>query len=287
MNELYQAIMARHSTRRYAKQPLAASTLDQVREIIADVRPLVANNHFQVLIRDVAQGEDLAAAFGGYGRIVSPPHYLVPYIVGEALPLTDLGYRVEQIAVRLTGLGIGSCYVGSLGREDAVRARFGLPEEARIGAFLIYGSPAIGLGGRAVNAAIRRVAGATNKLPATRTFFDGTFDHPGAPPEDLAPLIEAARHAPSAANAQPWRFLWHDRTLYILVQQSNPRYGAGHADYGLYDGGICMGNVSLALEAMGQTENWELLAENDPGLPDHPAGLQPLARLHLLEQEAQ
>jgi nitroreductase len=261
---------------------LDTETLAQVQAIISGVKPLVADHQFEVLMRDVAPEENLVKTLGAYGRIVSPPHYLVPYGVGERCLLTDLGYRVEQIAVRLAGLGIGSCYIASLGREKVVRARFGLPAQARIGAFLVFGYPTDGLSGRVFNTGARWVVGATNKLPAERLFFHETFDNPIMPPTELAQLMEAARHAPSAANAQPWRFLWRAGVLYIFVQRNNRRYGAGlGAEYRFFDGGICMGNVALALEALGITGGWQVFADRGSEPPDHPADLQPLARLLL------
>jgi nitroreductase len=279
---LYQAILTRRSVRRYDRARLDGGTLAQVREIISGVEPLVSDNRFEVLVRDVAEEEDLVETLGGYGRIVSPPHYLVPYGIGETHLLTDLGYRVEQIAVRLVGRGIGSCFIASLGREKMVRRRFELPEAARIAAFLVFGHPASSLGGRVFNAGARWVVGATNKLPVERIFFQESFNHPTVPPTELAPLIEAARHAPSAANAQPWRLLWRAGVLYMLVQRENRRYGGGAGNrYRWHDGGICMANVALALEGLGIEGRWQLLEETDLDLPDHPTELQALAKLEL------
>jgi nitroreductase len=279
---LYQAILTRRSVRRYDRVRLDGGTLAQVREIISGVEPLVPDNRFEVLVRDVAEEEDLVETLGGYGRIVSPPHYLVPYGIGETHLLTDLGYRVEQIAVRLVEKGIGSCFIASLGREKMVRHRFELPEEARIAAFLVFGHPASSLGGRVFNAGARWVVGAANKLPVERIFFQESFDHPTVPSRELAPLIEAARHAPSAANAQPWRLLWRAGVLYLWVQRENRRYGGGPGNrYRWHDGGICMANVALALEGLGIEERWQLLDETDPDLPDHPTELQALAKLEL------
>jgi nitroreductase len=277
--DFYQAILARRSVRRYEARRLDAETLAQAQEIVSGVKPLVPGNRFEVLMRDVAPGEDLVQTMGGYGRLVSPPHYFVPYGVGETHVLTDLGYRVEQIVVRLTALGIATCYVGSVGREEAVCALFELPDAARIGAFLSFGYPATGLRGRAVNAMLRRAAGATNKLPVEHIFFHETFDNPATPPTELAQLVEAARLAPSAGNAQPWRLLWRDGTLSLFVQRKG-RYSTGRfGAYRLYDGGICMGNVALALEALGMAGHWELPAGTEPGWPDHPSDLEPLAKL--------
>ncbi|MFZ5916363.1 MAG: nitroreductase family protein [Chloroflexota bacterium] len=279
-NALYQAILARRSVRRYEKTPLADADLAQVREVVSTANPLVAENDFRVEFYQTSTDTDLVAALGGYGHIVKPPHYLAPYVSGEAFLLQDLGYRTGQMAVRLAGLGLGSCYIGSLGREAEVRARFGLPAQARIGALLVFGWPSEALGGRFLNSAIRMAAGATRKLPAERIFFQGSFDAPALPPAGLAPLIEAARHAPSAVNVQPWRFLWREGRLHLFVHRQNPRYGQGAgAEYRLFDGGICMANVALALEALGLPGRWEMVEEPDPEIPPHPPGLQPLARL--------
>ena len=127
---------------------------------------------------------------------------------------------------------------------------------------------------------VHLAVGATRKLPAERIFFRETFGDPGTPPPALQPLIEAARRAPSAVNAQPWRFLWRGGTLYLFVQRENRRYGKGPAaDYRLHDGGICMANIALALEALHRDGRWRMLAEDERGLPNHPPGLQPLAKL--------
>ena len=134
----------------------------------------------------------------------------------------------------------------------------------------------------------RRAAGATNKLSVERIFFRNAFDSPANPPEELAPLIEAARNAPSAVNAQPWRLLWRDGRLYLFVLRASPKYGpVPGAEYRLYDGGICMGNVALALEALGREGQWRMLDGDEDDLPEHPVDLEPLGVLDLPRSLAQ
>lgn len=282
--DLYEAILVRHSVRRYDKEPLDEATLVQAWDIIAGVLPLVPENDCEILMRDVAAGQDLVRILGAYGRLVNPPHYLVPYMLGEEHVLEDLGYRAEQIAIRLTALGIGTCYIGALRREDEVRSRFDMPEGARIGAFLIFGRPSASLGGRAVNRLMRVGAGATSKLPVERLFFKDSLDNPASPPTEIAQLIEAARHAPSAVNAQPWRFLWHDGLLYLFVTRNNRNYGTGPSEhYCFHDGGIAMANVTLAMEALRMKGGWKPLAGTEPHIPKHPENLHPLAKLEMRE----
>jgi nitroreductase len=246
------------------------------------VVPLVPDNQFRVILRDAPPGTDLVRDLGGYGRVVNPPHYLVPYVVGEEHALEDAGYRVEQISVRLAAMGLGSCFIGAVTREDEVRARFSLPEAARIGAFLVFGRHSTSLGGRATNRLLRSVAGASRKLGPTELFFEGSFEDRATPAAQMAPLVEAARHAPSAVNAQPWRFLWVERSLYLFVTRDHRRYGRGvQQQYRLHDGGAAMANIALAMEALNLNGRWDLVEEAGPHLPEHPSNLQPLARLVL------
>lgn len=278
--DLYEAILARRSVRRYERKPLDEVTLEKVRGIISGVKPLIPENRFEVLMRDEVVGEDLVTVLGGYGQFYTPPHSLAPYMLGEEYVLEDLGYCTEQIAVQLAALGIGSCYIGALKREGEVRVRFGLPKGARIGAFLVFGRPATAAGGRTFNTLMRLALGGHKRLPVERLFFQDTFDNPATPPSEISPLIEAARSAPSAVNAQPWRFLWRDGRLYLFVTRNNPKYArAGSQEYRLYDGGICMANVTLAMEALGMEGRWVMIAGTEPDIPDHSAELHPMATL--------
>jgi nitroreductase len=279
---LYQAILRRRSVRRYDKSPLDTDTLQRVKDLVGSVKPLTPGNQWQVRYQDDLAREDLSALLGAYGAILTPPHVLVPYLLGEHHPLTDLGYRAERLAVGLTALGLGSCFVGTLSREPQLRERLDLPPGAQIGALLVYGRETTSGVGKGVNRAFRTLVGAAAKLSMDRLCFLETFDQPGAPPEAFLPLVEAGRHAPSADNAQPWRFLWRAGALHVFVNRRNLRYGPeAYQAYRLYDGGICLGNIALALEALGMAGEWQLYAPDAADAPPHPASLEPLARLVL------
>lgn len=281
-NELYQALISRHSTRRFDTHPLAEGTLKRIQDLAATVEPLVPENRYTVMIRDVTTVEDLVQALGAYGRLLSPPHFMVPYVVGEAHSLEDLGYRTQQLVIQMMLLDLGTCYIGSLGRETTLRARFILRREARLGAVVIFGRPAVDLGNRTVDGVMRRMAGSTHRLPVAELFYTKSFDQPSAPPEAVLPLIEAARRAPSALNAQPWRFFWRKGELFLFTLRENPRYGRGALqDYRFFDAGLCMASVRLALKSQGLQGSWQLLTGEERDLPKHPPTLAPVAKLAL------
>lgn len=281
--DLYQAIMNRSSARRYRDEPLDKDTLALIDDMVDHARPLVLENRFRVMRRDVVSGEDLILAMGGYGRVLSPPHYLVAYVVGDRAPLVDLGYRMEQIVISMVQVGISTCFIGSLGRETDVRVRFRLNRKARTGAFLIFGRAAASVTDRAINAVIRRASGGAGKRDAKEAFYDGSFENAASPPKELTKIVDAGYRAPSANNVRPWRLLWSDHTLYLFVQKHNARYGSNPVtqDYRYFDAGTCMANVTLAMETLDIPGKWTLLSTSDRDIPEHPDTLEPVARLSL------
>jgi len=278
--DLYHAILNRRSVRRYDRTTLDTGMIGRVQHLIESTEPLIPENHFDVRYHDgMLIDKDFISSMGAYGYIVTPPHALAPYIIGNHYPLVDLGYRVEQIVVRLAGLGIGTCYIGTLYREEANRARLDLPVDSRCGALLAFGHPASSNTGRALNSLMRSVPRGNTRLPMNLLFYQGTFDHPTHPPDDLFPILSAARFSPSAVNAQPWRFLWHEGELHIFVKRYNQKYGLGPGQaYRYYDGGICLANIKLALNALELKGEW-ILHGQGYDIPDHPSTLEPLAKL--------
>jgi hypothetical protein len=280
---LGQAVLARRSVRRFDAAPLDRSTLDAVRQITDDAWPLSGDVRIGWQLRDCSPTTNLAASIGGYGKLLTPPHFLAPVATAyrdERQALVELGFRAEQVAVRLTALGLGSCFVGTLSAGEAALAGLGLAAPSLVAAVLAFGRPSGALGGRLTNQLMRVVTGATNKLAADRVFFADDFARPATPPARLAPLVEAARNAPSAFDAQPWRLLAAGGSLYLYVRRETPRYGGGRGQsYRYHDGGTCLANVALAAAALGIVGSCELLDPAGPNLPSCPADLEPLAVL--------
>jgi hypothetical protein len=278
--DLLRAILNRRSVRRYDRTALDAGMLNQVHHLIGSVEPLIPENHFAVRHHDgMLIDKDFISSMGAYGYIVTPPHALAPYIIGNHFPLVDLGYRVEQLVIYLTSLGIGTCYIGTLYREEANRTRLHLPADSHCGALLVFGYPASSSTGRALNSLMRSVPRGNSRLPMDQIFYQGSFDHPTHPPEGLIQILEAARHSPSAVNAQPWRFLWHEGNLYLFVKKYNPKYGHGPGQaYRYYDGGICLANIKIAQDILDLKGEW-ILHDIENEVPDYPHTLEPLAKL--------
>ncbi|HEY59413.1 MAG TPA: hypothetical protein G4N92_01825 [Anaerolineae bacterium] len=125
---------------------------------------------------------------------------------------------------------------------------------------------------------MRKVYGGGNRKPFNEIFFLQSFENPAFPPSELKQLIDAARFAPSAMNAQPWRFLWRNNQLYLFIKKRKGGSLASVTNYALHDGGICMANISLAMDALDKNGFWELATSMEE-VPSHPADLMLIAKL--------
>jgi hypothetical protein len=260
MIDLYDAILARRSVRLYERTPLPEPLLNDIRTAVEGVNALCPELPFSCAVQAVAEGDDIVAAMGGYGRLLSIPHVLVPAIGEGPNSLVDFGYRVEQLVIRLTQLGVGSCWLGALTHSASVVARFCPAEGTTIAAIVAFGRTAQNMASRAVNSTIRSVVGATRKKPVAEFTWRDTVGSPAALTELESKVLEALRASPSTGNAQPWCVILSGGLLFLGVKTDARYYQlSGNVGYDQVDAGIGMANISLAIEAIKHPARWQLL----------------------------
>ncbi|NLC10751.1 MAG: hypothetical protein GX767_00670 [Firmicutes bacterium] len=269
---VYEAIIRRRSIRRYKKEEVDPALQGKILKFKSKIVPLEPENQFDYTIHRVKdRPEGLVEILGLYGKIADCPHFILPLLRGQKHVHEDLGFRMQQLVIYLTELGIATCYIGSAHREEKVREMFDLGEDERITAFILFGYPDERLEARQFEEHIWRNVGARNKKPLEQILFKDTFGNP-FPLEELEPrhkkVFEAARNTPSAVNTQPWRFIFKDgKVVYLAVQrglQYHKKLGAAVGEkykFCLTDAGIVMGNFMLASRVYGFQGNWELIAD--------------------------
>jgi nitroreductase len=283
---IYPYILSRRSVRKYDQRQLNSADQARIKIILNTTRSLIPDSKFEVILKSKTKGEDLVEILGAYGRFITPPYYLVPYTSEGKNSLVDLGYHSEQIAIQLWLKGIGSCFIGCLSRQKKVRQLFQLPADAQIAAFLVFGYPGEGFGFGTITEITKSIMGIRARKPVEEIFFQDSFDHPAMPVGLWQKITEAARMAPSAVNAQPWRFLLRKNELYLFSMQNNRKYVLPeNQDYSLHDSGLCMANIDLALTSFDQKFEWKLL-NGELDFDNHfPEQLFPLAKLILKNEE--
>lgn len=278
---LYQAILDRYSVRQYEQEPLSSQQMDLVNALISQSQPIVEDNTIEYLQFHEINTMDLLVAQGPYGAFVVSHDVLVPYTVTEQFPLVEVGFQAQQVVVRLFQAGIGSCYLGTAGREQSVIRHFDLPINTKVGASLVIGLPkeeAL----RSIANYFRQPGHKTKRLALEEIYAEGEFGQSAGVPVGLVEVMTAAQRAPSAVNAQPWRFVKSGDWLYLYVTPRVYPFVLSQRHkmtYALHDAGIVMANIWLAYQASGELREWVMYDLDDAGFPACPKDALPVAKI--------
>ena len=278
---LYQAIMDRYSVRQYEQIPLSSAQINLIKELIQQSQPLVSGNRIEYLQFYEINTMDLLVAQGPYGAFITSQDVLLPHTVTEQFPLVELGFQAQQVVVRLFQAGIGSCYLATAGREQSVIHHFDLPINAKVGASLMIGMPKED-GMRSIANYFRQPGHKTKRLSLKEIYAEGEFGQSAAVPDGLVEMMTAAQRAPSAVNAQPWRFVKSGDWLYLYVMPKVYPFVLSQRHkmtYALHDAGIVMANIWLACQALGTPREWVMYDLDGGGYPECPKDALPVAKI--------
>ena len=279
---LYNAVLERYSVRRYQDQPLSEEHIEAVKHIIAKITPLAVHAAVQFFqLSAYANAFDRLVMQGPHGQLINAPHVILPYTANLQTTELETGFQAQQFCVRCYQLGIGTCYIGTAGREHGVASHFHLPEASQMGAAVVYGLP-VEKETRTLANYLRKPGYRTRRKPMEEIFSVNTFHQAGEAPESLKEILLAAQRSPSATNAQPWHLLLKDHWLYLYTNPGvYPKilHESSRLTYALFDAGILMANVSLAYEAMDHYRHWQVYMDGQIEYPPAPDGFIPAGRI--------
>lgn len=181
MMTLNEAILARHSVRRYLAKPLREDVVGQLRQKISEVNE-EGNLHIQLVI-------DEPMAFKGvfaYGVFRNVTSYLV--VCGKKAADLDerVGYYGEKIVLLAQQLGLNTCWVGL--SYHKVQGTFVLREGEKVACYIALGYGE-NQGTERKHKTIEQLSNVSERTP--HWFRKG---------------IEAVRLAPTAVNQQKFYF---------------------------------------------------------------------------------
>lgn len=254
---LYKNLLSRHSIRRYNHDLLGKDELLKISDSTKALESLVRKNTFDINIFDYQPETTSSKALGGFGRIMTPPHFMAPFIMGNLHAYVDLGFRTQQIVLDLWRRGIGSCYVGCAHKQNRVKLLLNLSGEIKIISFVIFGLPDKNQSLRLYQKISQFFTRSKKRLSYEELFLDHQYPECIKRDDLVKKIIEAGRFAPSATNAQPWRFEIKDNHFTIFAHQKKIAnlYDLKQG-YSLHDTGICMANMSKAAQALGTAFRW-------------------------------
>lgn len=278
MNAGIEAIKARISVRTYDPAPLAPEVLAALGAAMAGVGP-GPFGHLPRFALSSDAGEGKGGRIGSYGVIRGATAFIVGVVEPGRFACVDYGYRLEELVLQATGLGLGSCWIGGLFDRALVKRVLG----ARPGEFcpamtpVGYPASAPGLQDRLIRASARAGDGVTARVRKERSelFFGEGDDGSWLPLGKAGPLdslLEAVRIGPSASNKQPWRILVPGKapalSLHLFMEEDRLYNNMlGQVKLQELDMGIAMCHVDAAAAGSGLSGSWHRLGKAPAG-PD-------------------
>ena len=261
-------IQERTSWRSYDKRPLEPAVMEQISDFCEGIDgPFGTSVRFQLVA--AADGDhDALKSLGTYGMIKNPTGFVIGAMGKGDNNNEDYGYAMEAIILRLTDLGLGSCWLGGTFSKSTFSKRINCGEEETV--------PAVASTGyrtqrrSTLDRVVRWGAGSRKRIPWEQLFFRDDFTIVAAQAEvgELALPLEMVRLAPSASNKQPWRILLKDDEVHFYLRRTKG-YGErnarlfGLADMQRIDLGIALCHFDLMAREVGLPGSWRL---SDPGV---------------------
>jgi nitroreductase len=272
-------VKRRFSCRSYLKEPLDIFQIESINTLLSECRsgPLGSSLRFKLFAASV-ENQDALRGMGTYGTIKNPAGFLAGAVDSSRKNLEDYGFALEKVILKITGMGLGTCWLGGLFTRSSFAQALGMAEGEIMPAVVSLGK--IGDPERAKRSLIRRLAGSTKRKPWQEIFFNGGFQVPmtAEAAGKFAPLLEIVRWAPSASNKQPWRIVKTDEHWHFFLNRTKG-YSSGlaarlvkMADIQRLDIGIAMCHWELGANEMGLQGNWVIAApgmENNDGMTEY------------------
>lgn len=178
---LSEAIVARHSVRRYLDRPIEAGAVDALRAKIREINA-AGNLHTQLILGEPKAFKGIFA----YGKFSGVSDYIVMAGPKDASLDERIGYYGQELVLLAQTLGLNTCWVGLSYRK--IGGTFILAPGEKIGCYIAIGY------------------GATQGTPHRTKTVEELGSVGADSPDWYRRGVEAARLAPSAINQQKFRF---------------------------------------------------------------------------------
>jgi nitroreductase len=262
-------IKQRRSIRTY--QQKAISSTD--REALQQAANKLGNNLFCFAWFERESSNHFAEWIGTYGVIKGAQAFVVGILCKDAECQKDtaiqFGYEFEQIVLKATELGLGTCWLGGIFNTAIFARGIDIEQNEKIVMLSPVGIPSEKK--HLISKITSRAANSSTRKPWRELFFDSeiTSSLSEEAAGIYAPALEMVRLAPSAVNSQPWRVIRSGSGFNFYASSTN-YFALGRGGFLRYnDIGIAMAHFELACQELGLQGEWvfeKQLDDGDPGL---------------------
>ncbi|MCM1504922.1 MAG: nitroreductase family protein [Muribaculum sp.] len=250
---IIETIKTRKSVRRYADTPVPESILEQIQQAIDSAESPFGG---ETTIRIKSFNHGGAFKSGTYGVIRGASEFLLMAIGDTDQSALSAGYKMEQVVLRATELGMGTCWIGGTFNSGSFNRDEKWPDGEELKIISPIGYPAIKQ--TALDKLSRLAFKSDHRKPLDQLFYNGGLNRGLIVGDPFEPALNMMRLAPSSTNSQPWRAITNGKDLVHFYVEKR---GFLH----LVDCGIGLYHFYLADTFYGGRGHFEKLQK-------HPAG---------------
>ncbi|RDY25315.1 hypothetical protein CHL78_018825 [Romboutsia weinsteinii] len=215
--ELYDAIFYRKSTRSYSNRKIKEALIDNVRGLCNNVNYL--NNNLNIKVHPIERGHLIHFLMGKECKVKAPHYIVITSNKGEDY-LQNVGYIGEEIILKLTSLGIATCWLECDLKRDDILEFIDLDEideededrESKLEhpcAIIAFGYP------EKTKELFRSKKSSVDREKVKD--FSKRVDR------KWSSILEVVRYAPSIRNEQPWMF-YNDKRGFHLYEKKPKKH---------------------------------------------------------------
>lgn len=254
MKDIDKIITERHSVRTFDKEhPLTQQEVAMLRSALEEASSPFGGK-VSIELKEFAEGGTFKPST--YGVIKGATWYFLMGTDGSEEAQLSLGFRMEQVVLKATAMGLGTCWIAATFKGTAFAAAANLPADTPLQIVMPVGHPADKKS--LMEKATRTMLGSA-KRRAMSDLFEVSKESKYYQP------LEMMRLAPSASNSQPWRAIAEADTVYFYYEEKTKA--------SILDLGIALSHFYLSARAAGIQGHLTLTHD----APAHP-GWHPMAK---------
>lgn len=259
MEKILDTIKQRYSVRNYIDKPIEKEKIQEIKDFfnLNDIGPFGNKVRFEI-IDTTDFDKDEIKSLDTYGMIKGGDIYIAGVVNKSENNMEDFGYCMEKVILKLTQIGLGSCWMGGTFNRSNFAKKINLKEDE-----VLPGITPIGYFADKKTVKenlIRTIIGAKKRKSSQELFFDVN----SSTPLDLtkigkyADVLEAVRIGPSASNKQPWCVIRDQEGAYHIYLNENVVYNNAIAEIKIQniDMGIAMCHFELAAKELSIDGEW-------------------------------
>lgn len=254
-----EAIKIRKSVRKYERKSLEPDVINKITTLIENPCKGPFGNEPRFVFIEKAEARNKEnLRLGTYGFISNAAYFIGGCIEKFEFSEIDYGYCLEKIIIRLTAMGLGTCWLGGTFKRKEYQKLLNLKPNETI--------PAITpVGYKAADKTLREKLGLTftdgsKRYDFETLFFENNFYSPlifnQEDPYHIA--LECVRLAPSAVNKQPWRVIKIDNKYHFFLKREKITGAPKGTDLQKIDMGIALSHFKMALNELGFKGKWHI-----------------------------